>query len=112
PKQMQAVVVNETFVKTYWGEGADGVGRKIRYRSDENKNPWITVVGVVHDIKHYGLERPMRPAVYFPISMNPDSALTLAVHTTGDATLQAPAVRDVLRRMDPDVPLFRVRAME
>jgi predicted permease len=112
PKQLQSVVVNETFVKTYWGEGANAVGRKIRYGGGDSNAPWLTVVGVVHDIKHYGLERPMRPGVYFPIAMNPQSALTLAVHTTGDATSQASAVRDVLRRMDPDVPLFRVRTME
>jgi predicted permease len=112
PKQARTVVVNDTFVKTYWGEGTDAVGRKIRFRSDENQNPWFTVVGVVHDVKHYGLERPMRPGVYFPIAMNPQSALTLAAHTAGDPTSLTPAVREVLRRMDPDVPLFRVRTME
>ena len=105
-----AIVVNETFVRTFWGEGANAVGRRVRFRGREG-TPWFTVVGVAGDVKHYGLERPMRPGVYFPLHMDPSSTMTLAIHASRDASSITPALRDVLRRMDPEIPLFRVRTM-
>jgi predicted permease len=109
-KQATAVVVNESFVRTFWGEGAAGVGRRIKH--GDKDAPWITIVGVVQDVKHYGLERPMRPGIYFPLAMNPYSSMTLALHTSRDPVSMTPAVRDVLRQMDPEIPLYRVRTME
>ena len=104
------VVVNDSFVRAFWGDGADGVGRRIKYRADDA--PWITVVGVTADVKHYGLERPMRPGLYFPIGQDVRSSMMLAIHTSGEPVSVAPAIRDVLRQMDPEVPLYRVRTME
>jgi predicted permease len=48
PKAAPTVVVNESFVRTFWGAGAHGVGRRLKYR--DPKAPWITVVGVVEDV--------------------------------------------------------------
>jgi ABC-type antimicrobial peptide transport system permease subunit len=110
PKQATAVVVNESFVRTFWGEGAAGVGRRIK--SGAKDAQWITIVGVVQDVKHYGLERPMRPGIYFPLAMNPFPSMTLALHTAGDPLSVTPEVRNVLRQMDPEIPLYRVRTME
>ena len=105
-----AVVVNEAFVRTFWGSGASGVGRRIKYRGPQL--PWITVVGVVADVKHYGLEAPMRPGVYLPYGRAPQPSMMLAIHATVPPTSIAPAVREVLRQMDPEVPLVRPRSME
>jgi putative ABC transport system permease protein len=110
PNAAPAVVVNESFVRTFWGDGANGVGRRIKGRSPTA--PWITVVGVAGDVKHYGLERPMRPGLYFPITRDPRANMMMAIHTTGDPLTVAPAVRELLRQMDPEVPLFRLRTME
>jgi predicted permease len=110
PKAQPVVVVNEMFVRTFWGEGATAVGRRLRYRYDGA--PWITVVGVMADVKHYGLERPTRPAVYLPLSMDPQPALMLAVHSSQDPGLVAASLRDVLRQIDPEIPLYRVRTMD
>jgi predicted permease len=104
------VVVNDTFVRTFWGEGASGVGRRIKFRG--SKQPWITIAGVAADVKHYGLEQPVRPGVYFPIGTDPRLVMTMVVHTAGEPESLTPALRDVLRRMDPEIPLFRVHTME
>ena len=104
------VVVNESFVRTFWGEGVNAVGRRIKY--NDPKDPWKTVVGVAGDVKHYGLERPVRPGLYFPLGRNSRSNLMMAIHTAGDPLAVVPALREVLRQMDPEVPLFRVRTME
>ena len=102
------IVVNETFVRTFWGEGATGVGRRLR----QGERPWTTVVGVTADVKHYGLERPMRPGVYMSVSYDPRLNMTVALHTTVEPSSVTPALREVLRQMDPEVPLYRVRTME
>ena len=104
------VVVNESFVRAFWGEGANGVGRRIKFRAPTA--PWITVVGVAGDVKHYGLERPMRPGVYFPLARDPRPNMMLAIHTAVDPSSVTPALREMLRQMDPEVPLYRVRTME
>jgi predicted permease len=108
--QPQVVVVNETFARTFWGEGANAVGRRFKYRGPGA--PWITIVGVVGDVKHYGLEQPVRPGVYFPMAVDPRATMMLAVHTTGDAASLTPSIRETLRQMDSGVPLFRVRTMD
>ena len=104
-----AIVVNEMFVRTFWGEAADGMGRRVRQGT---RSPWATVVGVTADVKHYGLERPMRPGVYMSISRDPRPNMMMAIHTTVEPASVTPAVRELLRQMDPEVPLFRVRTME
>jgi len=106
----RVVLVNESFVKTFWGEGAKGAGRRIKY--NDAQAPWITVVGVTADVKHYGLERPMRPGVYFPATVNPLSSMTIALHTTVEPESITSALRETLRQMDPETPLSRPRTME
>jgi predicted permease len=110
PKAAPAVVVNESFVRTFWGSGANGTGRRIRYQGRDN--PWVTVVGVVADVKHYGLEQPMRPGIYFPVSAMQWPDMTITIHATVPPASVVPALREALRQMDPEVPLYRPRPME
>jgi predicted permease len=105
------VIVNEIFARNNWGE-ADAIGKRIRFAGDSDEPNWITVVGVAHDIKHYGLEREMRPGVYFPFSVQPQSTMTVVLHTALDPLNLADAARGVLREMDPDIAMFGVRTME
>jgi predicted permease len=104
------VVVNESFVRAFWGPDGKGVGRRLKFRNPEA--PWVTVVGVVADVKHYGLEKPMRPGLYFPLAKMARSNLMMAVHATVPPTSIVPAIREALRQMDPEVPLYRARTME
>ena len=107
------VIVNETFARTFWPDGRNPVGARIRMGGSPNsKNPWLTVVGWVEDVKHYGLEREMRPGVYVPFAASPQSGLTMALRTTGDpAGLAAPS-RAIVQELDPELPTFDVRTME
>src|SRR5262249_40831027 len=100
----------ETFVKTFWPGVADPVGRRLRRNSSEAK--WMTVVGMTEDEKHYGLERPMRPGVYIPLAQAPAPALTVAVRTAGEPAALGPTAQAVVRELDPDVAVFRVRTMD
>ena len=102
-----AIVVNETFVRTYWPAGGSAIGKRVR---NGEKAPWRTVVGVVHDIKHYGLEQPVRPGVYIPVPVL--SGMTVALRTAGDPASIGPAARAALREVDPEVPAYDMRTID
>jgi predicted permease len=102
-----SIIVNETFVKTFWPDGGSAIGKRVR---NNEKAPWRTVVGVTHDIKHYGLELPVRPGVYIPVPIL--SGMTVALRTAGDPAAVGPAARAALREIDPEVPAFDMRTMD
>ncbi|OFW42851.1 MAG: hypothetical protein A3J29_02395 [Acidobacteria bacterium RIFCSPLOWO2_12_FULL_67_14b] len=102
------IIVNETFAKAFWPKGESPVGKRIR---NNEKAPWMTVVGYVADVKHYGLEQPMRPGVYYALPRIPQSG-TVVLKTEGDPTQLAATVRGIVRRMDPELPTYNVKTME
>jgi predicted permease len=106
----RVVIVNETFARTFWPGVADPVGR--RMRNNNAKAPWMTVVGLVQDVKHYGLERPMRPGIYQPLSQSMSRTMNVAVRTAGDPAAFTATARGAMRELDPELPMFRVRTME
>jgi predicted permease len=105
------VVINEAFAREFLPGVADPVGQRIRL-SRSPKLPWVTIVGLVGDVKHYGLERPMRPGLYFPLPEEPASILTLVLKTKGEPTALVGGVRALVRELDPDLALYQVRSME
>jgi predicted permease len=107
----RVAVVNEAFVHEFLPSEPHPVGR--RFRSAGSKDaPWTTIVGVVGDVKHYGLERPMRPGVYFPLPVVPADSLTIALKTRGDPESLVAGARAGVRELDPDLALYQVRTME
>jgi ABC-type antimicrobial peptide transport system permease subunit len=72
----------------------------------------MTVVGVVEDVKHYGLEKPMRPGVYIPVQQEPASTLTVAIRTAGDPAAFTATARTAVRELDADLAMYRIRTME
>lgn len=103
-------IVNESFAKRFWPGVSDPVGKRFR-QAGSNEAPWMTVVGYVEDIKHYGLERPMRPGIYYPVH-GTHNTLTVAIRTTGEPEAFTGTARAILREMDPELPMFRIRTME
>jgi predicted permease len=108
-------LVNETLARTYW-PGEDALGKRLRHGSDP-KRPWVTVVGIVGDVRHNGLRAPIKEKFYRPHTQfhlsngwSPRS-MTLVVRGPGDPrTLLAP-VRDLVRELDPALPLAAVRPL-
>jgi predicted permease len=103
-------IVNESFVKQYWPElkqPGDAVGRRIR----SGNSAWRTIAGVVGDEKHYGLDEPMKPAVYLAYRDVTRNTMTLAVRASGEPEALTGAAREVLRRLDPELPMFDVRVL-
>jgi predicted permease len=106
--QPSVIIVNETFAKTLWPDGRDPIGQRVRQGVEA---PWLTVVGVVADVKHYGLERDMRPGVYLPLPRIVLSTMSFAVKAAGDPATLIPTARTIVRDMDPELPIYNARTM-
>ena len=105
----QVVIVNQAFVKKYF-RGGEALGKRI---SRDDTNPkWATIVGVVADIKHRGLDTQAQPEYYLPHTQGPDREMVLTVRSAQDARTLARTIRDELRNIDPDIPLANVRTLD
>lgn len=103
-----SVVVNEMFARLTWLK-QDPLGKRIRYPS--TNSPWLTVVGVMKDEKHYGFDQPMRPGVFLPYHFSPSRRMTVVVRTFSDPTSLISAVRGLMQKADPELPIFRITTM-
>ena len=107
-----AVLVNELFVRRHLG-GGDPIGRRVKVGIAEDAEPWATVVGVLADHRHYRLPQPMGPAIYYPYATWPGATQTVVLRTRlGDPAAVLPSVREALREIDPQVPIYRVETFE
>src|SRR6185503_13117336 len=110
----RAAVVNETFTRMYF-KGEEPVGRRFRFVNGRGQPPpnapWITIVGVVADVKEDGLDAPVRPQIYQ--SMLQASTLSLAIVARGHgAPPAAAAIEQAVHAADPNLPLYAVRTGE
>jgi putative ABC transport system permease protein len=104
----QVVIVNETMARRYW-PGASPVGRRVRLNGDNES--WREVVGVIADVRHWGLESPVNPEMYFPQAQFPFQSLAFTVRASGDPSSLTAAARERIRAIDPDLPLSSVSTM-
>jgi putative ABC transport system permease protein len=104
-------IVNDTMARRYW-PGVSPVGRRVRFNGDGSV--WMEVVGVIADVKHWGLDAPVNPELYQPIGqpLALSSTMTFVVSTAADSTALASAVREQVRALDPNLPLSTVRTIE
>jgi putative ABC transport system permease protein len=108
---MPVVVITDAFARRGW-PGQDPVGRRLHFGGPQAKNPWMTVVGVVNDVRTERLEAAARPLLYQPMKQRTNLSLSLVLKTGADPqTLAAPLAREV-RAVDPDQPTYGVRTME
>ncbi len=110
----RSVIVNESFIRMAWPgiTPQQAVGRRLAF--NDQTAPWINIVGVTADVKHYGLERPMRPGLYFPVPQQASRTGTMAVivRTKGDPESMTNTVRQIVGEIDRTLPLYRVQTME
>jgi putative ABC transport system permease protein len=100
------VVINRAMAEKYW-PGASPLGHRLRLPGmDAHRDEWLTVVGVVENVRHRGLDEPAEPAMFLAYAQRPERLLygTLVVKVAGSATAVAPAIREALRATDADVP--------
>jgi putative ABC transport system permease protein len=101
-------IVNETMAKRYW-PGVSAIGGRVRFTDQE---AWREVVGIIDDVKHWGLDAPVNPELYVPTSQFPTFAQTFVLHAGGNPLALVPIVQRHVRELDPNLPLFQVRTLD
>jgi putative ABC transport system permease protein len=100
--------VNERLAAQKW-PGLDPLGRRLSLSGPQG--PWLSVVGVVGNVRHRGLGREAMLDVYVPHAQNPRRGMTLVVRSAGAPASLADVVRAACADVDRDQPVDRVRTM-
>jgi putative ABC transport system permease protein len=104
----RVVVVNEAMMR-YWDKG-DPIGSRI---SLDAGRTWSTVVGIVGDVKQFGLDQPAVAQVYTPLRQTAQQIGGLVlVRTTGQPASAAALIRDAAWAIDPNMPVQNVRTLD
>jgi putative ABC transport system permease protein len=103
----RVVIVNDTMARRYW-PGRSPIGTRIQLNGVDG---WIEVVGVVADVRHWGLDAAVNPEMYFPETQYVSRALTLVMDADGDPASLAAAARERVHSVDPNLPLSSVATM-
>jgi putative ABC transport system permease protein len=116
PEVEQVGLVNQELARRYW-PGRDPVGRRFRVMTSGTERPWVTVVGVVADVRHNGVTGVVKEKFYRPHSQwhrstgFPMRSMTLVIRTEGDPLALVGPTRAILARLDPGLPLAAIRPM-
>ena len=112
----KVVLLNEAAARRYW-PNEDPIGKRILSGVDDNA--WSTIIGIVGNVKHTGLDTVTNPETYYDYLQLPadqmgaiEGTMSLVVRTVGDPIGLVATIRNELRTLDPDLPIFNVKTME
>lgn len=106
----QVVVIDEALAARYFSD-RDPVGVRIKRGGPTSEAPWMTIVGVVGNIKSDGFDKPDQPHLYHAMFQNPAYAMAIYVRTDVAAATVRQSVREQVRSLDRDLPVFGERTM-
>jgi putative ABC transport system permease protein len=113
---LPVIVINESMARTFW-PGQDPIGRRLRMGGDSR---WLTIVGVVADVRHRGLDEPVRTEMYRPHTQfryggtggTAVTTMTWVMRTTADPLAATGYARAAIRGADPALGLSEIATME
>ena len=108
----QVAIVSEAVVKRFW-PGQDPIGKRVKFGSLTSSNPWMSIVGVVGEVKYRGLpQNPTAdPDIYLPFA-DRNSLLGIALRTTVPPSSLIATVRAAVRAADPSIPVYNIATMD
>jgi putative ABC transport system permease protein len=113
------VMINQTMARRYW-PNEDPLGKRLQPQfppaklpwRPESSNAWLTIAGVVADVKDDSSNDEMAPEMYLPYLQNPSALMNLLVRSTGDPLRLAQSVRAQVLAVDADQPVYNIKTME
>jgi predicted permease len=107
-------IINETMARTFW-PGQDAIGKRVRYYYDKNPSRWLTIVGVVGDVRYHGRRADPVRQVFVPgeqpFYKSQEPFMCLVVRTNGDPAALTKAVQASMWAVDKDLPILDLRLM-
>jgi putative ABC transport system permease protein len=104
-------IANDAMIKQYF-QNEDPLGKRVRWA----RNPqvvWITIVGVVGDVKHFGLDLPEQPGLYSPYTQIAPWKrwMSIAARTQSDSAAMSQSIKQEIWKVDSQLPVTRVETM-
>src|SRR5262245_33839897 len=112
PDSPRVVIINDTFAKRFW-PGEEPLGRRFKFGDANSNSPWLTIVGVVGDMRRTGFDAEVRCETFLPYTQRQFVGfLSLVVRTTPDPRSMAVTVRDTIWSMDKDQPVSHIGTID
>jgi putative ABC transport system permease protein len=114
---MPVALVNEELVRRYF-PGRDAIGGRLQIGGGPGQRPWVTIVGIVANVRHNGLTEPVKEKFYIPHTQwhkstgFPIRGMNLVIKSSVSPSALAGPVRDVMHAIDPNLPVADVRTMD
>lgn len=105
------VLINASMAQQYWGSADRALGHRIKVGPAETE-PWLTIVGVVGDVRNERLEEEDQYATYEPLAQRPRRTMIAVLRTAVPPLSVAPAVRSALTTLDPNLLLYDIQSMD
>jgi predicted permease len=102
-------IVNQEFAARFW-PGQDAIGK--RFRMDNEKGKIVQVVGVARNSKYLFIGEPQYRYFYLPFAQEGGTRMVLLTESSGDPALLAAPLREIVRSMDPNQPMYNVRTFD
>jgi putative ABC transport system permease protein len=106
----RVALIDQALVDRYFGN-QDPIGHRFKPGPRSSNAPWITIVGVVGNIKSDGFDQPDQPHLYFPILQTPGYAMAVYLQTDTNPMSLVKSLREQVQAVDPNLPLFGERLM-
>jgi predicted permease len=104
------VMVNETMARTYW-PGQRPIGHRLRPCCNP-ATPWMTIVGIVRDVKQGGVDKKTGSELYFHAGRNAAATMNVVIRTALPITALASTIQRSVTELDPTLPVVNLRAMD
>jgi predicted permease len=107
-RDSQPVAIINAAMRRYWDNG-DPLGSRVSF---DNGETWATIVGIVRDVKQFGLDKDSVAQVYTPLSQSQGLGGRILVRTTGEPVGAAKMIRDDVHAIDPNMPVENVKTLD
>jgi putative ABC transport system permease protein len=107
---LKVAIINEATARHYFP--GEEPGKRLAISADYSPNGWLTIVGIVKNVRHASLDAEPDDELYLPFAQMPAVAMSLVVRTAQDPLGMTAAVRDQVLSLDRDQPVSDVRSME
>jgi predicted permease len=107
----RVAVIGKGMATRYW-PNADAVGQRIKLGAPDSKDPWMTIVGVVEDVRQNWWNPTDRPTIYEPFAQDPQTGMVVLLRAASHPENQVTSMREIVRQIDPEVAIRGVSTMD